>query len=163
MLYGSLYKVFLKLSKQRILNKNNYNELTIPKIFIKILLNKEKGNSKNYFNIDNSELLIKEYKDFNLSKMNLVKSKENKHFSITKNHTNKLDYSLPKIKSKKNLFLIKKLENRLIKEKNEFIIQNSDVMQANIINRISEDKNIKIIYFILNNKKENKKLKILEK
>ena len=163
MLYGSLYKVFLKLSKQRILNKNNYNELTIPKIFVKILKKKKKGNSKNYFNIDNSELLIKEYKDFNLSKMNLVKSKENKHFSITKNHTNKLDYSLPKIKSKKNLFLIKKLENRLIKEKNEFIIQNSDVMQANIINRISENKNIKIIYFILNNKKENKKLKILEK
>ena len=145
MLYGSLYKVFLKLSKQRYLNKNNYNELTIPKIFVKILLNKEKGNSKNYFNIDNSELLIKEYKDFNLSKMNLVKSKENKHFSITKNHTNKLDYSLPKIKSKKNLFLIKKLENGLIKEKNEFIIQNSDVMQANIINRISENKNIKNI------------------
>ena len=107
MLYGSLYKVFLKLSKQRYLNKNNYNELTIPKIFVKILLNKEKGNSKNYFNIDNSELLIKEYNDFNLTKMNLIKSKENKHFSITKNHTNNLDYSLPKIKSKKNLFLIK--------------------------------------------------------
>ena len=42
MLYGSLYKVFLKLSKHKNINKNKYNELTIPKIFVKILLNKEK-------------------------------------------------------------------------------------------------------------------------
>ena len=145
MLYGSLYKVFVKLSNQKFIEKKNYNELTIPKIFVKILLNKEKGNSKNYFSIDNSDLLIKEYQDLNLNKINLVKPKENKPFSITKNYINNLDYSLPKIKFKKNLDLIQKIENRKIKEKNDFLIQKNDTIPANITSRIFKNKNFKNI------------------
>ena len=146
MLYGSLYKVFVKLSNQKFIEKNNYNELTIPKIFVKILLKKEKGNSKNYFNSENSDLLIKEYQDYNLSKINLQKSKEIKHFSITKNNINNLDCSLPKINSKKKkLALIKKIENRKIKEKKYFLFQKSDTISTNITNRIFKNKNFKNI------------------
>ena len=39
MIYGSLYKVFLNLSSQK---NENKNELTIPKIYVKLLMNKDK-------------------------------------------------------------------------------------------------------------------------
>mgnify|MGYP002626745103 CR=1 FL=1 len=106
MLYGTLYKVFLKLSNHQDNNKNKYNELTIPKIFVKILLNKERKNFKANikFDIDNSNNFIKEYHDFNFNKINTTKAKDNKHYSLIKNHyMNNLDYSLPKIKYKKDI------------------------------------------------------------
>ena len=72
MLYGSLYKVFLKLSKQKNNNNNKkeYNALTIPKIIVKILLNNERKRIKNYFKLeeDNTDKYIKELQEFDTNK-----------------------------------------------------------------------------------------------
>ncbi len=110
MLYGSLYKVFLKLSKHKNINKNKYNELTIPKIFVKILLNKEKKNMKNYYKFEeDSDFFTKENHDFNFFKANnTTKAKDNRQYnSLIKNHyMSNLDFSLPKIKFKKEIPLI---------------------------------------------------------
>ena len=128
MLYGSLYKVFLKLSNNQEYKKNKYNEMTIPKIFVNILLNKERKKFKNNykFEVDNSDNLIKEYHDFNLTKINKSKTKENKINSLIKNHyISSLDFSLPKIKFKKEISLIPKKENSKSKEKSDFIISDS--------------------------------------
>ena len=131
MLYGSLYKVFLKLSNHKKINKNKYNELTIPKIFVKILLNKERKNMKNYFKIeDDSDYLMKEYHELNFFKVNTTKAKDNRQYnSLIKNHyMSNLDFSLPKIKFKKDIpLIIPKKESSKSKEKNDFII--SDILK----------------------------------
>ena len=153
MLYGTLYKVFLKLSNHQDNNKNKYNELTIPKIFVKILLNKERKNFKANikFDIDNSNNFIKEYHDFNFNKINTTKAKDNKHYSLIKNHyMNNLDYSLPKIKYKKEITLIPKKESSKSKEKNDFIISdtlrqirnNNESSLVNYSHRIYNNQNI---------------------
>ena len=140
MLYGSLYKVFLKLSKQK--NNNNkkeYNELTIPKIFVKILLNNERKRTKNYFKleVDNTDNYIKELKEFDINniKNNKEKEKEN-HNSLIKNHSiiNKLDYTLPKIRFKKSLDLKLKKENSKNKEKSDILKQIKSYEKSNINN-----------------------------
>ena len=130
MLYGSLYKVFLKLSKHKNINKNKYNELTIPKIFVKILLNKEKKNMKNYYKFEeDSDFFTKENHDFNFFKVNnTTKAKDNRQYnSLIKNHyMSNLDFSLPKIKFKKEIpLIIPKKESSKSKEKNDFIISDT--------------------------------------
>ena len=141
MLYGSLYKVFLKLSKQKNNNNNKkeYNELTIPKIFVKILLNNERKRTKNYFKleVDNTDNYIKELKEFDINniKNNKEKEKEN-HNSLIKNHSiiNKLDYTLPKIRFKKSLDLKLKKENSKNKEKSDILKQIKSYEKSNINN-----------------------------
>ena len=141
MLYGSLYKVFLKLSKQKNNNNNKkeYNELTIPKIFVKILLNNERKRTKNYFKleIDNTDNYIKELQEFDINniKNNKEKEKEN-HNSLIKNHSiiNKLDYTLPKIRFKKSLDLKLKKENSKNKEKSDILKQIKSYEKSNINN-----------------------------
>ena len=141
MLYGSLYKVFLKLSKQKNNNNNKkeYNELTIPKIFVKILLNNERKRTKNYFKleVDNTDNYIKELKEFDINniKNNKEKEKEN-HNSLIKNHSiiNKLDYTLPKIRFKKSLALKLKKENSKNKEKSDILKQIKSYEKSNINN-----------------------------
>ena len=141
MLYGSLYKVFLKLSKQKNNNNNKkeYNELTIPKIFVKILLNNERKRTKNYFKleVDNTDNYIKELKEFDINniKNNKEKEKEN-HNSLIKNHSiiNKLEYTLPKIRFKKSLDLKLKKENSKNKEKSDILKQIKSYEKSNINN-----------------------------
>ena len=141
MLYGSLYKVFLKLSKQKNNNNNKkeYNELTIPKIFVKILLNNERKRTKNYFKleIDNTDNYIKELQEFDINniKNNKEKEKEN-HNSLIKNHSiiNKLEYTLPKIRFKKSLDLKLKKENSKNKEKSDILKQIKSYEKSNINN-----------------------------
>ena len=141
MLYGSLYKVFLKLSKQKNNNNNKkeYNELTIPKIFVKILLNNERKRTKNYFKleVDNTDNYIKKLKEFDINniKNNKEKEKEN-HNSLIKNHSiiNKLDYTLPKIRFKKSLDLKLKKENSKNKEKSDILKQIKSYEKSNINN-----------------------------
>ena len=141
MLYGSLYKVFLKLSKQKNNNNNKkeYNELTIPKIFVKILLNNERKRTKNYFKleVDNTDNYIKELQEFDINniKNNKEKEKEN-HNSLIKNHSiiNKLDYTLPKIRFKKSLDLKLKKENSKNKEKSDILKQIKSYEKSNINN-----------------------------
>ena len=139
MLYGSLYKVFLKLSKQKNNNNNKkeYNELTIPKIFVKILLNNERKRTKNYFKleVDNTDNYIKELQEFDINKIKNNKEKEN-HNSLIKNHSiiNKLDYTLPKIRFKKSLDLKLKKENSKNKEKSDILKQIKSYEKSNINN-----------------------------
>ena len=141
MLYGSLYKVFLKLSKQKNNNNNKkeYNELTIPKIFVKILLNNERKRTKNFFKleVDNTDNYIKELQEFDINniKNNKEKEKEN-HNSLIKNHSiiNKLDYTLPKIRFKKSLDLKLKKENSKNKEKSDILKQIKSYEKSNINN-----------------------------
>ena len=139
MLYGSLYKVFLKLSKQKNNNNNKkeYNELTIPKIFVKILLNNERKRTKNYFKLeeDNADKYIKELQEFDTNKTKNNKEKEN-HNSLIKNHSiiNKLDYTLPKIRFKKSLDLKLKKENSKNKEKSDILKQIKSYEKSNINN-----------------------------
>jgi len=141
MLYGSLYKVFLKLSKQKNNNNNKkeYNELTIPKIFVKILLNNERKRTKNYFKleVDNTDNYIKKLKEFDINniKNNKEKEKEN-HNSLIKNHSiiNKLEYTLPKIRFKKSLDLKLKKENSKNKEKSDILKQIKSYEKSNINN-----------------------------
>ena len=139
MLYGSLYKVFLKLSKQKNNNNNKkeYNELTIPKIFVKILLNNERKRIKNYFKLeeDNTDKYIKELQEFDTNKTKNNKEKEN-HNSLIKNHSiiNKLDYTLPKIRFKKSLDLKLKKENSKNKEKSDILKQIKSYEKSNINN-----------------------------
>ena len=139
MLYGSLYKVFLKLSKQKNNNNNKkeYNELTIPKIFVKILLNNERKRTKNFFKleVDNTDNYIKELKEFDINNIKNNKEKEN-HNSLIKNHSiiNKLDYTLPKIRFKKSLDLKLKKENSKNKEKSDILKQIKSYEKSNINN-----------------------------
>jgi hypothetical protein len=81
MLYGSLYKIFLKLSKQNNNNNNNkkeYNALTIPKIFVKILLNNERKRIKNYFKLKKiiQINISKNYKNLTQTKQRIIKKKK---------------------------------------------------------------------------------------
>ena len=139
MLYGSLYKVFLKLSKQKNNNNNKkeYNELTIPKIFVKILLNNERKRTKNFFKleVDNTDNYIKELQEFDINNIKNNKEKEN-HNSLIKNHSiiNKLDYTLPKIRFKKSLDLKLKKENSKNKEKSDILKQIKSYEKSNINN-----------------------------
>ena len=141
MLYGSLYKVFFLLFKQKNNNNNKkeYNELTIPKIFVKILLNNERKRTKNFFKleVDNTDNYIKELKEFDINniKNNKEKEKEN-HNSLIKNHSiiNKLDYTLPKIRFKKSLDLKLKKENSKNKEKSDILKQIKSYEKSNINN-----------------------------
>ena len=153
MLYGSLYKVFLKLSNHKKINKNKYNELTIPKIFVKILLNKERKNMKNYFKIeDDSDYLMKEYHELNFFKVNTTKAKDNRQYnSLIKNHyMSNLDFSLPKIKFKKDIpLIIPKKESSKSKEKNDFIIsdtlkqiKNNNESSVNSSNKFYKNQNV---------------------
>ena len=153
MLYGSLYKVFLKLSNHKKINKNKYNELTIPKIFVKILLNKERKNMKNYFKIeDDSDYLMKEYHELNFFKVNTTKAKDNRQYnSLIKNHyMSNLDFSLPKIKFKKDIpLIIHKKESSKSKEKNDFIIsdilkqiKNNNESSVNTSNKFYKNQNV---------------------
>jgi len=153
MLYGSLYKVFLKLSNHKKINKNKYNELTIPKIFVKILLNKERKNMKNYFKIeDDSDYLMKEYHELNFFKVNTTKAKDNRQYnSLIKNHyMSNLDFSLPKIKFKKEIpLIIHKKESSKSKEKNDFIIsdtlkqiKNNNESSVNTSNKFYKNQNV---------------------
>ena len=158
MIYGSLYKVFLNLSSQK---NENKNELEIPKIFVKILLNKDKKNSiqnHNSHDINNSDNLINDH--CNLNKINSYKANKNKHKNIIKNpFTNTFNFSLPKIKFKKDILLKKKndfsIAEMLAKRKNDNqnILNDSQNIYNNRINKIFdkvENKNNKC-YSNINN------------
>ena len=129
----------MKLSKQKNNNNNKkeYNELTIPKIFVKILLNNERKRTKNYFKVevDNTDNYIKELKEFDINNIKNNKEKEN-HNSLIKNHSiiNKLDYTLPKIRFKKSLDLKLKKENSKNKEKSDILKQIKSYEKSNINN-----------------------------
>ena len=124
MIYGSLYKVFLNLSSQK---NENKNELTIPKIYVKVLMNKDKRNNsknKNKYDINNSDNLI--YDHCNLTKINSFKTKKNEQKKINKNHfKNLFNFSLPKIENKKDLSLIQNKENTITQKKNDYAFNNS--------------------------------------
>ena len=124
MIYGSLYKVFLNLSSQK---NENKNELTIPKIYVKVLMNKDKKNNsknKNKCDINNSDNLI--YDHCNLTKINSFKTKKNEQKKINKNHfKNLFNFSLPKIENKKDLSLIQNKENTITQNKNDYAFNNS--------------------------------------
>ena len=147
MLYGSLYKVFKQLSKQKDKNgKNKYDEIIIPKIFLKILLNngkipkKKKSlkynnktsikddiiNINNFINeeIDNSPQKINPY--FNFKKIN-----HNAKTPTLKNHyINNPNISLPKIKFKKTIsILTKKGENIKNFDRQDFLISEAILKQ----------------------------------
>ena len=121
MLYGSLYKVFLKLSNPKNAKKKNFNELTIPKIFVKILLNKEKKNL-NQFSRKNSNELIQNHHvfDFNSDKKVIIRKNKNKSL-IKNNYLTNNGFSLPKIKITNdiplNIPLFEKNENSESKSK----------------------------------------------
>ena len=117
MLYGSLYKVFLKLSNPKNAKKKNFNELTIPKIFVKILLNKEKKNL-NQFSRKNSNELIQNHHvfDFNSDKKVIIRKNKNKSL-IKNNYLTNNGFSLPKIKITNDIPLFEKNENSESKSK----------------------------------------------
>ena len=143
MIYGSLYKVFLQLSSQKNNNKNKYNELTIPKIFVKILLNKDKKNNANRpkLNINNSESILNE--DFNSSKIKSKKLIENEQRTIVKNHfMNTFNSSLPKIDYKKDISLIQnKVDSKIIRKNYFSINEMLRKMSNNKINSINTSNN----------------------
>jgi hypothetical protein len=145
MLYGSLYKVFQQLSRQ--CNKkggiNQYEEIIIPKIFLKILLNEAKipkiKRSIRYSKTSQKEELINlnnfinEEVDNNLtptkinSYCNFNNIKKRKYTPTVKSHyinnPNPNNSSLPKIKFKKKISIItKKSEDLKNSEKNDFLI-----------------------------------------
>ena len=158
MIYGSLYKVFLQLSSQKNNNKNKYNELTIPKIFVKILLNKDKKNNANRpkLNINNSESILNE--DFNSSKIKSKKLIENEQRTIVKNHfMNTFNSSLPKIDYKKDISLIQnKVDSKIIRKNYFSINEMLRKMSNNKINSINTSNNFFKNRFINNfNKIEN--------
>ena len=158
MIYGSLYKVFLQLSSQKNNNKNKYNELTIPKIFVKILLNKDKKNNANRpkLNINNSESILNE--DFNSSKIKSKKLIENEQRTIVKNHfMNTFNNSLPKIDYKKDISLIQnKVDSKIIRKNYFSINEMLRKMSNNKINSINTSNNFFKNRFINNfNKIEN--------
>ena len=111
MLYGSLYKVFLRLSNPKNTTKNNFNELTIPKIFVKILLNKEKKNLNHFYPNDSNEL-IKDHHVFEFNNDKKFKVRKFKNKSLNKNnYLTNLGLSLPKIKITNDIPLIGKIIN----------------------------------------------------
>ena len=127
MLYGSLYKVFLRLSNPKNTTKNNFNELTIPKIFVKILLNKEKKNLNHFYPNDSNEL-IKDHHVFEFNNDKKFKVRKFKNKSLNKNnYLTNLGLSLPKIKITNDIPLIGKKENSESKRKikKDFIINDS--------------------------------------
>ena len=148
MLYGSLYKVFKQLSKKKDKDgKNNqYDEIIIPKLFLKILLNDgkipkikkpSKNNNKtsckddiitinNFINeeIDNISPKMNPY-------FNFQKKKERGVTPLVKSHyINNPNLSLPKIKFKKKIPIItKKLEDIKNTDKQDFIISEAILKQ----------------------------------
>ena len=143
MMYGSLYKVFLKLSKkkEKHIMKNQYNELIIPKIFDIILLKKEisKKNIKNGY--------LYNYQ----TQSNISKSKENKSHSLIKNYfINDIDYLLPKIKGKKEIK----------KDKNDLLINNAlKFLKINDNKSSSSINNSSPFYKIQSDDNNNKNIK----
>ena len=143
MMYGSLYKVFLKLSKkkEKHITKNQYNELIIPKIFDIILLKKEisKKNIKNGY--------LYNYQ----TQSNISKSKENKSNSLIKNYfINDIDYLLPKIKGKKEIK----------KDKNDLLINNAlKFLKINDNKSSSSINNSSPFYKIQSDDNNNKNIK----
>ena len=151
MLYGSLYKVFKQLSKQKGKNGNNnqYDEIIIPKIFLKILLNngkipKVRKSSKNNNNktsttnkddivnlnnfineeIDNISPKIKSYIDFQKRKSRGITPLIKSHY------INNPNLSLPKIKIKKKISILsKKIENIKNTDKKDFLISEAILKQ----------------------------------
>ena len=140
MIYGSLYKVFLNLSGQK--NKNK-NELAIPKIYVKVLMNKDKRNNsknKNKYDINNSDNLINDH--CNLTKINSFKTKKNEQKKINKNlFKNIFNFSLPKIKNKKDLSLIQNKENSLAQRKNDISIVDQFAQKENNLNIFNNSQN----------------------
>ena len=111
MLYGSLYKVFMKLSNPKNAKKKNFNELTIPKIFVKILLNKEKKNLNQFYRKNSNELIQNHHVfDFNSDKKIIIRKNKNKSLSKNNYLTNN-GFSLPKIKITNDIPLFEKNEN----------------------------------------------------
>jgi len=166
MLYGSLYKVFQQLSKQKERNRNNklYDELIIPNFFLKILLHEE--NPKNKLKLNNNKITIKNNNNINadnnsndveeassqaINVLNFDKNKSRRVTPIIKNHyINKPNVSLPKIKFKKKLsILTKKNEDLKNKENHEFAISEAILKQmqktyyplsSHVSNKNSKDK-----------------------
>ena len=117
MLYGSLYKVFLKLSNPKNAKKKNFNELTIPKIFVKILLNKEKKNLNQFYRKNSNELIQNHHVfDFNSDKKIIIRKNKNKSL-IKNNYLTNNGFSLPKIKITNDIPLFEKNENSESKSK----------------------------------------------
>ena len=117
MLYGSLYKVFLKLSNPKNAKKKNFNELTIPKIFVKILLNKEKKNLNQFYRKNSNELIQNHHVfDFNSDKKVIIRKNKNKSL-IKNNYLTNNGFSLPKIKITNDIPLFEKNENSESKSK----------------------------------------------
>ena len=148
MLYGSLYKVFKQLSKQKDKNGNSgqYDEIIIPKIFLKILLNDGKvpkikkpikitnktSNKEDIININNfiSEEIenispkINPYFNFQKKKFRGITPKVKSHY------INNPNISLPKIKFKKKItILTKKSEDLKNTEKQDFLISEAILNQ----------------------------------
>ena len=146
MLYGSLYKVFKQLTKSK--NKNGkkyqYNEIIIPKIFLKIILNDGKiskikksskfsykftnkdDNINNYITeeIDNISPKINSYFDFGKNK------EKGKTPKIKSQYIGNQNLSLPQIKfKKKKAILTKKREDVKNKDKQDFLISEAILKQ----------------------------------
>ena len=146
MLYGSLYKVFQQLSKQKEKNRNNklYDELIIPNFFLKILLKDEKPKNKiksnnnkitiknnNNNNVDNNSNDIEEASPQAINVLNFDKNKSRRITPIIKKHyINRPNVSLPKIKFKKKIsILTKKNEDLKNKDNHEFLISEAIIKQ----------------------------------
>ena len=146
MLYGSLYKVFQQLSKQKEKNRNNklYDELIIPNFFLKILLNDE--NPKNKLKSSNNKITIKNTNNINadnisndleeasshpINVLNFDKYKSRRITPIVKSHyINKPNVSLPRIRFKKKLsILTKKNDDLKNKDNHEFLISEAIIKQ----------------------------------
>ena len=146
MLYGSLYKVFQQLSRQKERNRNTklYDELIIPNFFLKILLNDEKPKNKlrssnnkitikntNNINVDNNSNDIEEASPQVNNVKNFNKNKSRRITPIIKKHyINRPNVSLPKIKFKKKIsILTKKNEDLSNKDNHEFLISEAIIKQ----------------------------------
>ena len=148
MLYGSLYKVFKQLSKHKDKNGNTgqYDEIIIPKIFLKILLNNGKvpkikkpiritnrtSNKEDFVNINN---FISEEIENNSPKINPYFKFQKKKFrgitpKVKSHYINNPNISLPKIKFKKKItILTKKSEDLKNTEKQDFLISEAILKQ----------------------------------
>ena len=146
MLYGSLQKVFRQLSKKKDEKNKQYDEIIIPKIFLKILLNNGKipkikkslkinnktttkdeiTNINNFINeeIDNISPKVDSYLKFH-------KIKSRRTTPNVKNHyINNPNISLPKIKFKKKISIFtKKGEDIKNTEKQDFLISEAILKQ----------------------------------
>ena len=141
MLYGSLYKVFKQLSKQQDKNgKNQYDELIIPNLFLKILLNDgkipkmKKSIKKNNNKTANKDDIIN-INNFISEEIDKTSTKINPYFNFKKmkqiiktptvknSYINKPNISLPKIKFKKRIsILTKKAEDLKNLDKHDFLL-----------------------------------------